>query len=126
MPLYLRKQGLEAEKEKKKAIEREKDRAAKRVLLNSGHNADLKRKALAEMTNLREVRRGVKQPPVPPGEGYSDPTYDPTTRCWKSYAERDGDWDQSQWQAWCVDSQEWLSSDEYERGKLFHSGCRRH
>jgi len=119
MPLYLRKHGQEADKEKKEAIEREIARAAKRALLNSGQKAELKRTALAEMANLREVRRGIKKPPELPGEGYSEPTYDPTTCCWKSYVERDGNRDESQWKAWCVDSKSWLSSDEYARGKLF-------
>lgn len=112
MPLYVRKNGQEAKEERDEAIKREKDRAEKRAKMDSGK----KQKAVAEMANVREVRKGNREPPVSPGEGFMKPIYDPTTGYWKSYDETDD----SLWKGWCVDRNEWLSSDDYERGKLFH------
>jgi hypothetical protein len=114
MPLYLRKVGSEAEREKREAIDRELLRAKKRAMLSSGRSKELKQ-ANDNMANLRKVRDGIRRPPQPPGDGYSAPVYDPIMRCWKSYVERDGDQDEWQWKAWCTDANQWLSSDEYER-----------
>ncbi|KAE8452806.1 hypothetical protein EG329_013078 [Mollisiaceae sp. DMI_Dod_QoI] len=119
MPLYLRKHGEQAKKERQDAIDREKERAKRRDAQKSGPDAELKRKAIEEMANIRDVRKGVKKPPEPPEEGYSDPMYDSIMGCWKSYLVANSSLDGSQWKAWCVDSNKWLTADEYKQGMDF-------
>jgi len=115
MPLYLRKVGQEAEKEREEAIDRERKRAEKRAIMMSPSRSGELRQANENMANLQKVRRGAQPPPLPQGEGYLTPVYDPTMRCWKSYVETDGEQSERLWKAWCTDVNEWRNKEDYEQ-----------
>ncbi|OCL12967.1 hypothetical protein AOQ84DRAFT_385734 [Glonium stellatum] len=111
MPLYLRKTGPKANLEREEAKRRELEHAERRAKIN----VEAKRTVLQEMRNLREIRQGVKTPPPILENGYTEPTYDPISHCWKSYAIIDNVPVTSNWKAWCVNKGEWLDQDIYQQ-----------
>jgi len=121
MPIYIGRSGQKSKDRIKDALEQEKALSQRRAGLLSGDDAKKKKEALKEYTTLHNTRKGDQKPPIDAGADYSEPFYDKTTRCWKSYAlDVDGNPIIAKWKAWCVNVSQWLSSAEYESSTPSH------
>jgi len=122
MPLYLRKVGQEAEKEREEAIDRERKRAQKRAILMSSSQSGELRRANENMSNLQKVRQALNHLRCLKGKDIS-PRYTIRRRAAGNHTfETDGEQSERLWKAWCPDVNEWQNKEYYEQCKQFHVG----
>ncbi|KAF2500479.1 hypothetical protein BU16DRAFT_535062 [Lophium mytilinum] len=109
MPLYQRKTGAEAERERERALRAEEDLNARR---RRNRMTPEQKKA---MQDLDDIQKGDQKPSVPPPEGYGAPEYNSTAQYWVSEPLAGAPLNPERQRMFCLETMSWITSEAYLR-----------